>query len=173
MANYTGSILVETGPFSWGIQTYRVDGASELKPGYVCTPTGHTYPDIGRPDGDDDMTLGICIENPDDDLDTYFSDNDEIRVARVGSACVVWVYIDDDEGAQVAGTPVYSTGADDDGFVEVRPAVTAPAGDTYSTATMQTALDILKQMQIRYVGRLYEDVADQGSTDTPVKVILI
>ena len=175
MSSYTGTMCVNRHEVpSWGIRTFRVEGASELKPGMICTNTGGTTgADIAKPDDDDDVTLGVVLERSELALDDFFADNTEVEVALVGSGAICWVFVDDDEGAAVQNTPVYSTGVDADGFVELRPAVTAPAGDTYATAGMQTALDILKQMERRKVGHLYEAMADQGSTDTPNKVVLI
>ena len=173
MANYTASILIEK-PFSstYGLTTCRVNGASELYPGHVCTQTGHTWPDVGRPDADADIPLGICLDNPDADIDTYFADDAEITVALVGSGAVVWAYIDDNEGTVAPGQCLFHTGADDDGFVEVYVAAAA-APTTYDDATIETAFTLLENTHVRYVGRAVTYNADQGSTDTPIKVALV
>ena len=177
MATYTGAICVNRyeAP-SWGIQTYVVDGASGLYPGHVCTQA--TFPDVARPDGDGDVTLGIVITDTGIsidgstklEIDTYLPDNEPIEVARVGSHLICWVYVDDDEGAIVAGTPVYNTGVDDDGFVEVLPAIDVDTA--FSEAGLQGNFDTITNGLLGYVGRLYKNAADQGSTDTPEKVIL-
>jgi hypothetical protein len=174
MANYTANILVDIprGAATWGIQTFRVNGASELYPGHCTTQIGHTHPDCGRPDADTDSFLGIALDNPDADIDTYFADNAEISVALAGSGAVVWVYVDDDEGACVSGTRMYHTGADDDGFVE-KYAAAAAAPTTYDDATIETAFDIFEQEAIRFAGVLVETIADQGTTDTPELLALI
>lgn len=174
MANYTASILVDIprGNATWGLQTFRVNGSSELYPGHVCTQISHTHPDIGRPDADTDSTLGVVLDNPDADIDTYFADNAEVTVAMRGSGAVVWVYVDDDEGALVSGTRMYNTGADDDGLVE-KYAAAAAAPTTYDDATIETAFDIFEQEAIRFAGVLVETIADQGSTDTPELLALV
>ena len=174
MANYTASILVDLprGSATWGIQTFRVNGSSELKAGYVCTQAGHTHPDVGKPDGDTDSTLGICLELPDVDIDTAFDDDEEILVAMKGSGAVAWGYVDDDEGALKSGSRMYNTGADDDGFVE-KYAAAAAAPTTYDDATIETAFDIFEQEAIRFAGVLVETIADQGSTDVPELLALI
>ncbi len=181
MANYTGEICVNRSEApSWGIGSYTVEGASELYPGHVCTATGGAaVPDIGRPDADGDVSLGIVLDGKGIsidgatklEIDTYLPDNEPAEVARVGSKLICWVYVDDDEAAQVAGTPVYGTGVDDDGFVEVLPAIDVDTA--FSEAGLQGNFDAITNALMGYVGRLYEDIADQGSTDVPEKVILV
>ena len=181
MGNYTAAICVNRSEApSWGIQTYVVNGASELYPGHIATGLGHTYPDCGRPDLDIDITLGVVITGSGIsitdgvtilEIDTYLPDNESIEVAMVGSHLICWVYVDDDEGALDAWTPVYGTGADDDGFVEK--ADTIDVDTAFSEAGLEANFLALKNQIIdRYVGRLYKNIADQGTTDTPEKVVL-
>ena len=181
MADYTGEICVNRSEApSWGIPTMVVEGASELFPGHICTATGGAaVPDIGRADADGDVTLGVVLDGKGIsidgstklEIDTYLPDNEPAEVARVGSRLICWIYVDDDEGAAVAGTPVYNTGVDDDGFVELLPAIDVDTA--FSEAGLQGNFDIITNGLMGYVGRLYEDIADQGSTDVPEKVILI
>lgn len=179
MANYTGEICVNRfeAP-SWGIQTFLVNGASELYPGHICTQTGHTAPDVGRPDGDGDVTTGVVITcsgisidgSTKLEIDTYLPDNEPVEVAMVGSGLVCWVYVDDDEGTAVVWTPVYNTGSDDDGFVELLPAIDVDTA--FSESGLQGDFDTITNGRLGYVGRLYKNIGDQGSTDTPEKVVL-
>ena len=180
MASYTGEICMNRHEApSWGIITRLVNGTSETYPGHVVTPTGHTDPDVGRPDADTDVTGGIAITvsgmHTDGatkfEIDTYYPDNAIIEIARTGTRLICWVYVDDDEGALVFNTPVYGTGADDDGFVEKMPAIDVDTA--FSEAGLQAQFDIHSNAWLRYVGRLYQNIADQGATDTPEKVILI
>jgi len=181
MANSTGEICVNRAEApSWGIQTFLVNGSSELYPGHIVTQSGHTYPDVGRPDADADVIAGVAITcsgisvtdgTTKIEIDTYYADNEQIEVAMTGSHLEVWVYVDDDEGTAVVWTPVFTTGADDDGFVELQPAIDV------ATAFVESGLQAqLNQLQYEahtaYVGRLYKNMADQGSTDTPNKVVL-
>ena len=178
MATYTGAICVNRyeAP-SWGIQTYVVEGASELYPGHVCVQST-AFPDIGRPDAAGAVTLGIVITDTGIsidgatklEIDTYLPDNEPVEVARVGSHLICWVYVDDDEGAIVAGTPVYNTGGDDDGFVQIMP--TIDVDTAFSESGLQGHFDEITGAFNGYVGRMYKNAADQGSTDTPEKVIL-
>lgn len=180
MASYTGEICVNRAEApSWGITTAVVAGASELYPGHICTSTGNTAPDVARPDGAGDVSLGVVLDGKGIsidastklEIDTYFPDNEPVEVARVGSRLICWIYVDDAVGAQVAGTPVYNSGAGDDGFVQ---ALTAIDVDTaFSEAGLQGNFDTVTNGLMEYVGRLYEDIADQGSTDVPEKVILV
>ena len=181
MADYTGEICVNRAEApSWGIGTYTVEGASELYPGHICTATGGAaVPDIGRPDADGDVTLGIVLDGKGIsidgstklEIDTYLPDNEPVEVARVGSKLICWAYADDAVTAQVAGTPVYGTGVDDDGFFEVME--TIDVDTAFSEAGLQGNFDTITNGLLHYVGRLYEDIADQGSTDVPEKVILV
>jgi hypothetical protein len=181
MANYTGEICVNRAEApSWGIQTYIVNGASETYPGHIVVGTGHTYPDCGRADADGDQGLGVAITcsgisitngTTKIEIDTYYADNEQIEVAMVGSHLICWVYVDDDEGTADAWTPVYHTGADDDGFVEL--AMTIDVDTAFSEAGLEANFLALRNMtEQRYIGRLYKNMADQGSTDTPNKVVL-
>ena len=180
MANYTGEICVNRSEApSWGITTAVVNGASEVYPGHIVTSTGHTAPDCVRPDVASDVTLGVALDGKGIsidastklEIDTYFPDNEPIEVARPGSKLICWVYVDDDEGAAVAGTPVYNTAAGDDGFVQVLPAIDVDTA--FSESGLQGNFDSITNALLGFVGVLYEDIADQGSTDTPEKVILI
>lgn len=173
MANYTSSILIEK-PYSsaWGLTTCRINGASESYPGHVVTETGHTFPDVGRPDADGDIPLGIVLDNPDADIDTYFADNAEVTVALIGSGACVWAYIDDGEGEVTPGQCLFHTGADNDGFLEVYAAATV-VPTTYDDASIEATLDIIENTHVRYVGRSMTLVADGGGTDVPIKVALV
>lgn len=180
MASYTGEICVNRHEApSWGIITRLVNGSSELYPGHPCTPSGHTDPDVGRPDADADVFGGVVISctgmsidgSTKLEIDTYLPDNEPIEIARPGTRLICWMYVDDDEGALVYNTPVYHTGADDEGFVEKMDAIDVDTA--FSEAGLQAQFDLLTNAWLRYVGRLYQNIADQGSTDTPEKVILI
>jgi len=180
MASYTGEICVNRSEApSWGITTAVVAGASEVYPGHIVTSTGNTAPDVARADADGDVSMGIALDGKGIsidastklEIDTYFPDNEPIEVARVGSRLICWAYADDAVAAQVAGTPVYNTGVDDDGFFEVLP--TIDVDTAFSEAGLQGNFDAITNGLKGYVGRLYEDIADQGTTDTPEKVILV
>lgn len=171
MEHYTGKILWRSPDNIAGIQTFVVDGASELRAGYVCTSTGHTFPDVGKLDADDDVTLGVCLDHPAIDMATDFADNKVIQVALRRAGAGVWIFLDDDEGALVAATAVYSTGVDDDGFCEKLDAIDVDTA--FSESGLQGQFDILTNAAARYVGILVQDEADQGSTDVPAKVLLV
>ncbi len=179
MANYTGTICVNRfeAP-SWGIQTYVVNGATELFPGFTTTQTGNTFPDVAKPDADLDVFGGVCITDSGIsidgatklEIDSTYPDNEPIEVARPGSHLICWMFVDDDEGALVLNTAVYHTGVDADGFIEKLDAIDVDTA--FNESDLQSQFDILTNAWARYVGRLYKNIADQGSTDTPEKVIL-
>lgn len=170
MSNYTGAIMWRSPDNMAGIQPRRVNG-SGLYPGMVVTDTGQTAPDCYIPDGNDDISLGLVLDRADKGVDTVFADNDWCEVMMRRSGGGAWGIVDDDEGALVPWTALYSTGADDDGFLEVLAVTAAPT--TYDDATIQGILDYLESAEHRYVGVAATSQADQGSTDVPIRVLLV
>lgn len=170
MAQYTGAILWQPPKNAAGMVSKRTNGASVF-PGAVVTSSGETDPDVALPDGNDDVSEGIALNNADADIDTAFGDNTTITVLQVRSGGGAWGFVDDDEGAIEPWTALYSTGADDDGFLEVLQVTAAPT--TYDDATIQGIIDYLEAAEHRYVGRAATYQADQGSTDVPIKVLLV
>lgn len=164
---------------SWGIIVRTVNGAAELYPGYIATPSGETDPDVCHPDGDADVTGGICITDSgisidaatDLTVDAAYPDNEPVEIARPGSGLICAVFVDDDEGALTFNTPVFHTGVDNDGFVQKLDSIDVDTA--FSEAGLQAQFDILTNAWKHYVGRLYQNIADQGSTDVPELVILI
>lgn len=148
MSMHTNAILIEDPHSANAFQTFRVNGATELRPGYVCTATGHTWPDIGRPDGAQDYTLGIVLDNADLDINAWFPDNTVVTVALRGGQASVWGYGHDDTGAYAQGASVTSTGASNNGFITV-------GDDSYE-----------------FVGYIYEDSPADTGYYRPVKLKL-
>jgi hypothetical protein len=170
MSQYTGKILWRSPDNIAGLIPRRVNG-SALYPGMIVTANGETDPDVYIPDGNDDQSLGVALDRADLALDSAFTDNDWITVATVRSGAGAWVFVDDNEGAIEPWTALYSTGADDDGFVEVLAVTAAPT--TYDDATIQGIIDYLEAAEHRYVGRAATEQADQGSDDVPLKCLLV
>jgi hypothetical protein len=148
----------------------RTNGTA-IDPGMIVTASGETDPDVALPDGNDDVSLGIALDRADKDIDTAFADNVWITVLTVRSGGGGWVFVDDDEAAIEPWTALYNTGADDDGYVEVLQVTAAPT--TYLNTTIQAIVDYLEAHEHRYVGRAATYQADQGSTDTPLKCLLV
>lgn len=170
MSQYTSSIMWHPPRHEAGMLPRRVNGAA-LYAGMVVTASGETDPDVYIPDGNDDVSLGIAMEQLDTAIDTAFADNSWIIVLTVRSGAGAWVFIDDDEGAIEPWTALYSTGADDDGYCEVLAVTAAPT--TYDDATIQGIIDYLESAEHRYVGRAATYQADQGTTDVPLKCLLV
>ena len=167
MASYTGKILWKSPKDSSGIGTYRVNGSTEVYAGFIVTGEGHTHPDVAKCDADADRVLGVAINQPGVGLATAMADNSNVDVAHVNSGAGVWVFVDDDEGALIAGTALYGTGTDDDGFVEVL--AMSEIGTAWNTAVVQA---FMNKMQNRYVGVTIRAEADQGSDDVPTPIWL-
>lgn len=170
MSQYTGQIMWHPPRHEAGLIPKRVNG-STLKPGMVVTSSGETDPDVFIPDGDDDVSEGIALDRADKDIDNVFADDLWITVMQVRAGGGAWGFVDDDEGAIEPWTALYSTGADDDGFLEVLQVTAAPT--TYDDATIQGIIDYLESHEHRYVGRAATPQADQGSTDVPIKVLMV
>ena len=170
MSQYTARIMWQPPRSEAGMESRRVNG-STLKPGMIVTATGETDPDVFIPDGDDDVSYAVALDRADKPLDTAFDDDLWIVCLKVRSGGGAWVFVDDDEGAIEPWTALYNTGGDDDGFVEVLQVTAAPT--TYDDATIQGIVDYLESHEHRYVGRAATFQGDQGSTDTPLKCLLV
>jgi len=170
LSQYTGKVMWHPPRHESGILPRRTNGTS-IDPGMVVTATGETDPDVALPDGDDDVSLGIALDRADKDIDTAFADNVWIDVMTVRCGGGAWGFVDDDEGAIEPWTALYSTGGDDDGYLEVLAVTAAPT--TYDDATIQGIIDYLESHEHRYVGRAATYQADQGSNDVPIKVLMV
>lgn len=170
MANYTGKIMWQPPRSEAGMLPRRTNGALVF-PGAVVTATGESDPDVALPDGDDDVSLGIALDRADKDIDTVFPDNTWITALMVRSGGGAWVFADDAAGALEPWTALYNTGTDDDGTVEPLQVTAAPT--TYDDTTIQGIIDYLESAEHRYVGRAATAQGDQGSTDVPLKCLLV
>jgi len=170
MSQYTGAILWRSPNNMAGIMSRRINGSAAY-PGKVVTDTDETAPDCYLPDGNDDVTLGILLDRADKGVDTVFADNDWCSVLMRRSGGGAWGFVDDNEGAIIPWTPLYNTGADDDGLLEVFAVTAAPT--TYDDATIQGIIDYLESAEQRYVGVAATSQADQGSDDVPIKVLMV
>ena len=149
MANYTNKIIVDLPDGSAQlIDTIRVNGASELKAGYVYTHTGHTYPDAAKPDAADDIGSGICINEPNVDIDALFADDALIRGAMVGSGITCYGYVTANAGAIVKGTVLVADAATDNGYV------------------------IPGELGYEFIGYAAEDSPNDASNDRPILIRL-
>jgi len=147
--------------------TMRANGA-ETFPGYPVTVDGHTYPDVGKPDGIGDPILGVAGLEPNQDIDTAYADNAEFPVYLCGSGAIVRMYHGLDDGSILAGEILVASAVDDDGHV--RPLSKALA-DFVADGSAGTILATQIQSLYSIVGRALETHASSGTT-TPIKVIL-
>lgn len=170
MSQYTSRILWHPPKKSTGILPRRINGVGAY-PGMIMTATGETDPDVYIPDGNDDISLGILLDRADKPLDSIIVDDSWVDILTVRCGGGGWVFVDDDEGAIEPWTALYSTGADDDGYVELLAVTAAPT--TYDDATIQGIIDYLESAEHRYVGRAATFQADQGSNDVPLKCLLV
>jgi len=131
----------------------RVNGASEVYPGFILTHDGHTYPDVGKPDAAFERPAGVADCEADHDIDLVYADDAEIGMYILASQAETYVI---KKGGADGGTVVYNDlmvtcGADDTGFV--RPLYKALGAD--ATADASTMLTI--------VGRARQGLATNAS----------
>ena len=103
-------ILVDTG-FPWAFHTVR-DAIGEILPGCMTTSggtplTADTY-DVELPDGANDVMTGTALRNPEQDVDTAYTQWDEFELALVGGGHLVWGRLQDSSvgkfGTKLSGT---------------------------------------------------------------------
>ena len=170
MSHYTGKIMWHPPRSEAAMIQARVNGSASF-PGMVMTNEGETEPDCAIPDGDDDRTLGILLERADQPIDDVIDDGSWVTLMPPRSGGGAWGFVDDDEGALLRWVALYNTGADNDGLLEVLAVTAAPT--TYDDATIQGIVDYLESQEARYVGRAATPQGDQGSTDVPIKVLMV
>ncbi len=160
-----GDILVRDGTHP--PITLRVNGATEVYPGYPVTSQGHTYPDCAKPDATGDSVVGVAGLLEDQNINTVYADDAEIPVYETGSGAKVRMYHALDGGSIVAGEILVAQAVDDSGHVEtLRKAMDGLVADYTSTLLATTITHIFS-----IVGRAMETHASSG-TVTPIKVLL-
>lgn len=137
MSAKTQQILANIG-FPWAFHTAR-DAIGEIKPGCMCTSTGMTADtyNVELPDGADDIMAGMALRNPEQDVDTAYSQWDEFELALVGGGHLVWGRLEDSSVGKF-GTKLSGTVAGDGRVVSLtEAAVIEQVGITYlETATI-------------------------------------
>ncbi|MHA2243267.1 MAG: hypothetical protein ACXACE_16850, partial [Candidatus Thorarchaeota archaeon] len=113
MSAKTQNILANVG-HPWAFHTGR-DAVGEVKPGHVvgCIAlTADTY-DVELPDAANDFPAAVALRNPEHDIDTAYSLNDEFEIALVGGGHLVWGFSDSQKGNKMGtkmATAVGGTG---------------------------------------------------------------
>ena len=170
MSHYTGKVMWHPPRDEASMIQARINGSGAY-PGMVMTNEGETEPDCYIPDGNDDRTLGILLDRADKAIDSAIADGSWVTLMPPRCRGGAWGFVDDDEGALLRWVALYNTGADDDGLLELLAVTAAPT--TYDDATIQGIVDYLESHEARYVGRAATAQADQGSTDVPIKVLMV
>ena len=107
------NILINIG-HPWAFHTGR-DAVGEVQPGMVvgCIAlTADTY-DCELPDAANDYPAAVALCNPEHDVDTAYSLNDEFTIALVGGGHNVWSFSDSQKGNKMGtkmATAVGGTG---------------------------------------------------------------
>lgn len=132
-------------------------GDADEKPGMVVTGVGETHPEVDLC-ASTEVPLGVLLEREDLDIDTAITAAEGakgVRVALVGSGCVVYVFYMANAGTAKAGQLV--SVASEAGKV----GLWSYAEDAEATDTVSTV-----------VGKLLQDVTNDASNDQVVKIIL-
>lgn len=146
--------------------TMRINGA-DVFPGMPVTSQGETYPDVCLPDGVGDSVCGVTGLLENQDIDTVYSDNDEVPVYLTGHGAIVKMYHSATGGSIVFGEILVADPVAAVGYVEtLRKSMDALAAD-YTSTLLATTITYIFSM----VGRAMETHASSG-TVTPIKVCL-
>lgn len=99
--------------FGW-IDTMHTANGTDLKPGYLVTEVGETFPDLDLV-ANGEAPYGLLLEDPtgehSDDIDDAWDDNYAVRVLKFPSPIEAWVMNHDNAGAAwVRGTPTTVSG---------------------------------------------------------------
>jgi hypothetical protein len=167
MGTYTEKILVEPGAMA--PQACKING-STIKPGFVIHAIGETGgTDTGQRDvalmtnATFDVPYGVVGREPDNDIDTAYSDNDPVAVYRKNSAAKVWTFLKTSAGTAVyPGVPLYAP-CDGGGAVDVL--IKNATNDT-------TSLNRYNSDKRRFIGTADDTQAVSSGGWTCIKIIL-
>ena len=160
----TGRSIVKSEGWAHMKVTVRCNDTTALYPGAVVTRDGETVPDVCLLDGLGDTPFAVLGLPADQDIDTAFTDNDEVVAYMMGSGAVVKCLMIDGMLA-AAGEPLY---ADPTATGYVVP-VHHMASLSMNAASLAT---ILPRMARSYVGRSLYQVGSYASVQ-PVWVALV
>ncbi len=148
--------------------TLRVNGATEVFPGFPVTCTGHTYPDCAKLDGIGDSCIGVAGLLENQIIGNTYADDEEIPVYETGSGAKVRMYHALDGGSVVAGDILVAQAVDNSGHVEP---LAKALNDFIADGSAGTILATQIKHFFSMVGRAMETHASTG-TVTPIKVLL-
>jgi len=149
-------------------ETMRDNGGA-IFPGYVVTGTADTYPDVSKADSSGDNAFGVAGLFENQDIDTVYTDNDEIPIYRCGSGAIVWCYHSLKGGSIKHGDILVANTLDGGGHVEVLSQSFKDALALSTTIGTVFATQFINLYSL--VGRAMETHASSGTT-TPIKVLL-
>ena len=146
------------------------DNGGAVFPGYVVTGTADTYPDVSKADALADNAFGVAGLLENQDIDTVYTDNEEIPVYLCGSGAIVYCYHSPSGGAIKYGDILVAKTTVGGGHVQVISQAikdSIAAGDTNFGTVFATQITNLYSL----VGRAMETSASSGTT-VPIKVLL-
>ena len=154
MASRTRAIVKSEGWAHMKV-TVRCNDGTALYPGMVVTRTGHTTPDVGRLDALGEMPFAVLGLPADQDIDTNFTDNDEVVAYMIGSGAVVALLLED--GHLVTSGEKLFASNQDNGYVTP---LHHEASMSMNAASLAT---ILPRLARSYVGRAMETLGSYAS----------
>ena len=135
--------------------TVRCNDGTALYPGAVVTRQGHTTPDVGLLDGLGDEPFAVLGLPADQDIDTGFTDNDEVIAYMIGSGAVLALKVEDGH-LVTSGEKLYAS-PESNGYVVPLHHLASMSMNAASLAT------ILPRLARAYVGRSMESLASYAS----------
>ena len=149
---------------------YTMDvNSAAVFPGFVLTGTGETFPAVSVADAIGDNCIGVAGLLENQDIDTVYTDNDEIPIYRCGSGAIVWCYHSLKGGSIKHGDILVANTLDGGGHVEVLSQSFKDALALSTTIGTVFATQFINLYSL--VGRAMETHASSGTT-TPIKVLL-
>lgn len=155
---------------AWGkVSNLRVNGATEVYPGFCLTSQGNTYPDVSKPDARGDSVYAVAGCNIGHNMDSVYADNAVIVGYLTGSGWGVYPIKKGGTGGGdcVAGEIMVSMGAGDEGFIRSLKKDTAVLIADYTSTVLATT--ILGYHAI--MGRAADTVAS-AANNAPMRVVL-
>lgn len=157
--------------------------SSTMIPGDVVTKDGETTTtkDVSEctgsatTPGTAEVPLGIAVENIDQDLDTAYSDNDQLKIAPIGSGMEVFVqYAADDQSSAIAvypGDVIVASETEAGKTMKAKEAVAALIA-TPTTALLRDAVVDIQITEKGYIGICQEYDAGDATDDQWIRVRL-
>lgn len=120
---------------AWGKIDRRVNGSTEVYPGYALTGDGNTPPDVSKLDAAGESFFAVAGLLGDHPIDDVYDDNEVIPVYLPGSGWGIWCYRKKAQGGHFEGE-IMVADTEDTGHFEPLSNAIAGLGTLASLATI-------------------------------------